>query len=36
MVYASCSTIDEYNDKLLLLGKDLIKLEKFLELVNEK
>jgi hypothetical protein len=36
MVYASCSTIDEYNDKLLLLGKDLIKLEKFLELINEK
>ena len=31
MIYCSCSTIDEYNEKFLMLAKDLITLEQFLE-----
>lgn len=35
MLYASCSTIDEYNDTLLMLSKGMLTLEKFVELVNK-
>lgn len=34
MIYCSCQTIDEYNDKFLMLAKGMISLEKFLELAN--
>ena len=34
MVYCSCGTIDEYNDKFLMLAKGMISLEKFLEVVK--
>lgn len=34
ILYASCKIIDEYNDKLLLLSKDMISLEQFIGSVN--
>ena len=34
MIACSCRTIDEYNDKLMLLSTGLISLEQFIELVN--
>jgi hypothetical protein len=34
MVMVSAGTIDKYNDRLFMLAKDMITLEKFLELEN--
>ena len=31
MIYAACHVIDEYNDKLIMLSKGMISIEKFLE-----
>ena len=31
LLYCACQTIDEYNDKLLMLAKGILSLEKFLE-----
>ena len=36
MMYASCQTIDEYNDKLLMLSKGIVDISKFLEMLKEK
>lgn len=33
MLYCSCQTIDEYNDKLLMLAKGTISLEQFLSML---
>ena len=30
MLYCSCQTIDEYNDKFLMLAKGMISIEQFL------
>ena len=35
MVYTSCATIDEYNDKFLMLSKGMLSLEQFLESLND-
>lgn len=35
MLFASCHTIDEYNDKLMMLEKDMITLEEFLAAVAD-
>jgi len=35
LIACSCHTIDEYNDKLLMLGKGMISVEQFLEKINE-
>ena len=34
MIACTCSTVDDYNEKFLMLGKGLIGLEKFIELVS--
>lgn len=34
MIACTCSTVDDYNEKFLMLGKNLIGLEKFIELVS--
>ncbi|MBQ7915647.1 MAG: hypothetical protein IJ315_02515 [Firmicutes bacterium] len=34
LLFCSCQTIDEYNDKLLMLVKGMITIEKFIEVVN--
>ena len=31
MIYCSCATVDEYNDKLLMLAKDMLSITDFLE-----
>lgn len=31
MLYCACKTVDEYNDKFLMLSKGMLSLEKFLE-----
>lgn len=31
IIYTSCKTIDEYNDKLFMISKGLLSIEKFLE-----
>lgn len=36
LVYCACSTIDDYNDKLLMLSKGMLTLEKFVEMENQK
>lgn len=33
LLYGSCQIIDEYNDKILMLAKGMLSLERFLELV---
>lgn len=33
MVYCSCGTIDEYNDRFLMLGKGMLSLEQFLSAI---
>lgn len=33
MLYCSCQTIDEYNDKLLMLAKGMISVEQFLSML---
>ena len=35
MLYVSCKTVDEYNDKFLMLAKGIMTLEKFLEAENK-
>lgn len=35
MIFCSCQTIDEYNDKFLMLAKGLISLEQFLSTLAE-
>lgn len=35
MVYTACSTIDKYNDRFLMLAKNLLNIEKFIELENQ-
>ena len=35
MLFCSCNTIDVYNDKLLMLAKGLITIEKFLETIHK-
>lgn len=34
LVLCACQTIDEYNDRFLMLGKGMIDLKKFIELAN--
>ena len=34
MVYVSCNTIDDYNEKLFLLSENQLTLEEFLKLFN--
>lgn len=36
MLACATSTVDDYNDKLMMLGKGLITLEQFLELLEQK
>ena len=36
MLYCSCQTIDEYNDKLLMLSSGIIDLEAFIKLMDEE
>lgn len=33
MLYCACQTIDEYNDKFLMLSKGMLSLEKFIETI---
>lgn len=33
MLFCSCQTIDDFNDKLLMLGKGMVDLNKFLEMM---
>jgi len=35
LVMVSCGTIDEYNDKLLMLAKGMISIEQFMESINQ-
>lgn len=35
MLYCSCQTIDEYNDKLLMLSKGMLSIEQFLAALEE-
>ena len=35
LVFCACTTIDNYNDKLLMLGKGMITIEKFIEMENQ-
>jgi hypothetical protein len=35
LLYCSCRIIDEYNDKILMLSKGMLSLERFLELIAE-
>ena len=35
MLFCSCSTVDAYNDKLLMLAKDMLPLDKFLAIFND-
>lgn len=35
LLFCGCQTIDEYNDKLLMLAKGMISVEKFIEVVNK-
>lgn len=35
LLFCGCKTIDEYNDKLLMLAKGMITIEKFIEVVNK-
>ena len=34
LVYCSCNTVDNYNDKFLLIAKGMLSLEKFIEMEN--
>lgn len=34
LLYKACQTIDEYNDKLLMIAKGMISIEQFLQSVN--
>ncbi len=36
LLYKACQTIDEYNDKFLMVGKGILSVEKFLELVTNQ
>ena len=35
LLYSSCQIIDEYNDKLLMLAKGMMDMEKFIQMENE-
>lgn len=35
LLYCSCATIDEYNDKLLMLAKGMVDIKKFIALVTK-
>lgn len=35
MIFCSCQTIDDYNDKFLMLAKGMMSLDKFVETVNK-
>ena len=35
MLYCTCQTVDEYNDKFLMLGKGMLSLEDFIKAENE-
>ena len=35
LLYCSCQTIDEYNDKLLMVAKGMISIEQFLKSLND-
>ena len=35
MLFCSCQTIDEYNDKFLMIGKGMVSIEQFLQLLNK-
>lgn len=35
MIYTTCNTVDQYNDRFFLLCKNMITLEQFLEKANE-
>lgn len=34
MLYCSCKTVDEYNDKYLMLAKNMLTIEQFIGMVN--
>lgn len=36
IIYLSCVTVDDFNDKFLMLAKGLISIEKFVEAINDK
>ncbi len=36
LLFCACQTIDEYNDKLLMLSKGIISVEKFLQLIAKE
>lgn len=36
LLYCSCQTIDDFNDKLLMLSKGIIDIPKFMELYNKE
>lgn len=35
LIYCACQTIDEYNDKLLMVGKGMLSIEQFIESCNK-
>lgn len=36
LIYCSCQTIDEYNDKLLMLSTGILDMDAFIKLMNEE